>query len=151
MQVIRDEDIQETSLAGKCVAVIGFGSQGHAHAQNLRDSGCDVVVGLRLGSSSWAQAEEAGLTVCETPEAVRRGDVVMILIPDEHQPAVFEREIKPHLRKGVYLAFAHGFAVHFNKVAPPDDANVFLVAPKGPGHLVRRQYESGSGVPCLQA
>ncbi|MCP4594190.1 MAG: ketol-acid reductoisomerase [bacterium] len=151
MRVLHDKDIQNVALAGKRIAVIGYGSQGHAHALNLRDSGCDVVVGLRCDSASRQSAEDAGLTVFDTGAAVEQADVVMTLIPDEIQPEVFAREIRPHLRSGAYLGFAHGFSIHFGKITPPEDANVFLVAPKGPGHLVRRQYESGSGVPCLIA
>jgi len=149
VKVMYDQDVQTAALQGKRIAVIGFGSQGHAHALNLRDSGCDVVVGLRRGSASWAAASEANLPVCPTPDAVRQADVVMILIPDELQPEAFERDIRANLRPGAYLGFAHGFCVHFAKVVPPADANVFLVAPKGPGHLVRRQYQADSGVPCL--
>ncbi|MCP4246303.1 MAG: ketol-acid reductoisomerase [bacterium] len=151
MQVMYDRDVDTTVLEGKQIAIIGYGSQGHAHALNLRDSGYDVLVGLRRHSASWSAAKDAGLPVFETAEAVRRAEVVMILIPDEIQPETFEREVRPNLRPGAYLGFAHGFCVHFGKIVPPADANVFLVAPKGPGHLVRRQYEADSGVPCLAA
>lgn len=151
MNVFLDQDANRRLLADKRIAVIGFGSQGHAHALNLRDSGYDVVVGLRAGSPSWARAESAGLPVCETPDAVRQSQIVMVLIPDELQPASFERDIAPNLADGAYLAFAHGFAIHFKKVVPDTSVNVFMVAPKGPGHLVRREYESERGVPCLLA
>ncbi len=151
MNVIREADVTQDALTGKRIAVIGFGSQGHAHALNLHDSGYDVVVGLRKGSQSWSAAEGAGLAVAATGEAVSGADVVMILIPDELQEATYANEIAPNLKPGAYLAFAHGFAVHFKRVAPEAQTNVFLVAPKGPGHLVRRQYENGAGVPCLIA
>jgi len=151
MKVVHDSDINTAALAGKKVAIIGFGSQGHAHALNLRDSGFDVVVGLRRSSQSWKIAEQAGLSVYETPDAVKQADVVMILIPDELQPETYKRDIAPNLRAGAYLAFAHGFCIHFGRITPAENINVFLVAPKGPGHLVRRQYEGGGGVPCLIA
>lgn len=151
MNVLYDRDVDEKVLRNKRIAVIGFGSQGHAHAQNLHDSGHDVIVGLRESSSSWAAAEAAGLTVATVADAVAQADIVMMLIPDEEQPAVYTRDVAPNLRAGAYLAFAHGFCVHFGRISPPLDANVFLVAPKGPGHLVRRQYEAGTGVPCLIA
>jgi ketol-acid reductoisomerase len=151
VKALYDQDVPADVLKGRRIAVIGYGSQGHAHALNLKDSGHDVVVGLRKGSRSWAAAEQAGLTVAETPAAVRQADVVMVLIPDENQPETYEREIGPNLKQGAYLAFAHGFAIHFKRIRPRADLNVFLVAPKGPGHLVRRQYQAGSGVPCLIA
>ncbi|MEX1011994.1 MAG: ketol-acid reductoisomerase [Balneolaceae bacterium] len=138
-------------LNGKTVAVIGYGSQGHAHALNLKESGADVVVGLRKGSSSWSEAEKAGLEVAETAEAAKRGDLVMILIPDQYQKQVYEESIEPNLEKGNALVFAHGFNVHFDQIVPKKDVDVFMVAPKGPGHLVRRVYTEGSGVPCLIA
>ena len=151
MKALYDQDVPADVLKGRRIAVIGYGSQGHAHALNLKDSGHDVVVGLRKGSRSWAAAEQAGLTVAETPAAVGQADVVMVLIPDENQPETYEREIGPNLKQGAYLAFAHGFAIHFKRIRPRADLNIFLVAPKGPGHLVRRQYQAGSGVPCLIA
>jgi ketol-acid reductoisomerase len=138
-------------LSGKTVAVIGYGSQGHAHALNLHESGVDVVVGLRKESSSWAEAEEAGLSVYETAEAAAKGDIVMVLIPDQHQGDVYKESIAPHLKKGNALMFAHGFNVHFDQIVPPKNVDVFMVAPKGPGHLVRRVFTEGSGVPCLFA
>ncbi len=151
MQVYRDTDARPQCLRNKRIAIIGYGSQGHAHALNLRDSGHQVHIGLPATSRSREAACEAGFEVYEVPEAVAQADVVMILIPDERQPETFTRDIAPHLRAGAYLAFAHGFAIHFGRIVPPTGCNVFLVAPKGPGHLVRRQYAAGSGVPCLIA
>ncbi len=144
-----DADLQD--LDGQTIAVIGYGSQGHAHALNARDSGCDVVVGLRRGSNSWAAAEAAGLKVMEVEEAASKGDIVMILLPDEVQGRVYREQVAPHLRPGNALAFAHGFNVHFAQVTPPSGVDCFMVAPKGPGHLVRRTYRAGGGVPCLLA
>jgi len=138
-------------LKGKTVAVIGYGSQGHAHALNLKDSGVDVVVGLRKSSSSWSYAEESGLDVFETAEAAKKGDIIMILIPDQHQANVFKTDIEPNLEEGNALAFAHGFNIHFDGIVPPSNVDVFMVAPKGPGHLVRRVFTQESGVPCLIA
>ncbi len=151
MQVYRDTDAQPQCLRNKRIAIIGYGSQGHAHALNLRDSGYDVRIGLPETSRSRAAAREAGFDVYDVPTAVAQADVVMILIPDERQAETFAREIAPNLRAGAYLAFAHGFSIHFGRIAAPPEVNVFLVAPKGPGHLVRRQYTAGSGVPCLIA
>lgn len=151
MNALYDKDNQPAVLSDKRICILGFGSQGHAHALNLRDSGYDVIVGLRTGSPSWAKAESAGLDVYPTAEAVRQAGVVMVLIPDELQPQVYQQDIEPNLRDGAYLAFAHGFCIHFNKIAPPPSTNVFMVAPKGPGHLVRREFEAGKGVPCLLA
>ncbi len=151
MQVYYDRDADLKHLRGKRVAVLGYGSQGHAHANNLKDSGVDVVVGLRQGSGSWPKAEKAGLKVVETAEATRAGDIVMVLLPDELQGDAYEKEIRPGLKGGNYLAFGHGFNIHFKKVVPPADVNVFMVAPKGPGHLVRSEFEKGRGVPCLLA
>ena len=151
MNVLYDKDSDSKALQGKRIAVIGFGSQGHAHARNLQDNGYDVIVGLRRGSDSWPKAEAAGLGVYETPEAVRRSNVIMILIPDELQPEAYRTEIEPNLQEGAYLAFAHGFCIHFKRIVPPAGVNVFMAAPKGPGHLVRREYIAGSGVPCLLA
>ncbi len=146
-----DADANLQHLAGKTVAVIGYGSQGHAHALNAKESGCDVVVGLRRDSASWADAEAAGLTVMEVDEAARAGDLVMILLPDEVQRSVYEAQIQPHLEAGNALLFAHGFNVHFGQIAAPQGVDVLMVAPKGPGHLVRRVYTEGAGVPCLLA
>src|SRR2546428_12710241 len=151
MQVYYDRDADLGVLKGKRVAVLGYGSQGHAHANNLRDSGIDVVVGLRRESKSWAKAENAGLKVAETPQAVVSADIVMILLPDELQGEAYEKEIKPGLKNGNYLAFGHGFNIHFKRIVPPAGVNVFMVAPKGPGHLVRSEFEKGRGVPCLLA
>ncbi|MCC5915683.1 MAG: ketol-acid reductoisomerase [Balneolaceae bacterium] len=144
-------DANMDHLAGKTVAVIGYGSQGHAHARNLSDSGVSVVVGLRKESSSWSDAEKAGLTVMETAEAAKAGDIVMVLIPDQHQGDVYKESIAPNMEAGQALMFAHGFNVHFGQIEPRDDVDVFMVAPKGPGHLVRRVFTEGSGVPCLFA
>src|SRR5262250_2457025 len=151
MQVYYDRDADLGSLKGKKVAVLGYGSQGHAHANNLRDSGIDVVVGLRKGSSSWPKAENAGLKVAETADAAASAGIVMILLPDELQGEAYEKEIKPGLKNGNYLAFGHGFNIHFKRVVPPSGVNVFMVAPKGPGHLVRSEFQKGRGVPCLLA
>ncbi len=138
-------------LNGKKVAVIGFGSQGHAHALNLHESGVDVRVGLYDGSKSWNKAAEAGLKVMTAAEAAEEADIVMILINDEKQVALYEESIKPNLKPGKYLAFAHGFNIHYGQIVPPSDVNVFMIAPKGPGHTVRSQYQEGKGVPCLIA
>src|SRR5947208_2737765 len=146
-----DSDADLSLLQGKTVAVLGYGSQGHAHALNLKDSGVDVVVGLRPDSSSRAKAEEAGLEVLDIAEAASRGDAVMILLPDEKQAEVWETEIADGIAPGNLLLFAHGFAIHFEQIVPPAGVDVGMVAPKGPGHLVRRQYEEGRGVPCLMA
>ena len=151
MQVYYDQDADLKHLKGKRVAVLGYGSQGHAHANNLKDSGVEVVVGLKEGSSSWPKAEKAGLKVMETAEAAKVGDVVMVLLPDELQGEVYEKEIGPGLKSGNYLAFGHGFNIHFKRIVPPAGVNVFMVAPKGPGHLVRSEFEKGRGVPCLLA
>jgi len=138
-------------LENKTVAVIGYGSQGHAHALNLKDSGVDVVVGLRKDSSSRKEAKDAGLSVFETAEAAKKGDIVMVLIPDQHQGDIYKKDIEPNLEAGNVLMFAHGFNIHFDAIVPPKNVDVFMVAPKGPGHLVRRVYTEGSGVPCLFA
>jgi len=151
MQVYYDRDADLGVLKGKRVAVLGYGSQGHAHANNLRDSGIDVVVGLKRESKSWAKAENAGLRVAETAEAVKSADIIMTLLPDELQGEAYEKEIKPGLQNGNYLAFGHGFNIHFKRIVPPSEVNVFMVAPKGPGHLVRSEFEKGRGVPCLLA
>jgi len=151
MKALYDRDADPKKLAGKTVAIIGFGSQGHAHAQNLQDSGVNVIVGLREGSKSWDEAKKAGLRVETIDKATAAADVVMILTPDEEQPAIFMRSIAPNLRDGAYLAFAHGFGIHFGTIVPPANVNVFMVAPKGPGRLVRDEYVAGRGVPCLIA
>ncbi|WP_096437890.1 ketol-acid reductoisomerase [Alteribacter populi] len=147
-KVLYHNDIQEEVLKTKKIAVIGYGSQGHAHALNLKESGFDVVVGLRKGKS-WDMAVEDGVQVGSVAEATAQADVVMVLLPDELQPKVYEESIKPNLYEGNALVFAHGFNVHFNQVVPPADVDVFLVAPKGPGHLVRRTFSEGAGVPAL--
>lgn len=146
-----EKDCDLSLLDGKKVAIIGFGSQGHAHALNLKDSGVDVCVGLHAGSKSKAKAEEAGLTVLTTEEAAKAADIIMILIPDEVQAAVYKKSIEPNLSAGKYLAFAHGFNIHFKQIVVPEGVNVFMIAPKGPGHTVRSEYLAGKGVPCLIA
>jgi ketol-acid reductoisomerase len=151
MNIYHDQDADLAPLKGKKIAVIGYGSQGHAHAQNLRDSGMDVRVGLRADSASRPKAERAGLRVVDTATAAREADIVMMLVPDEQGAEIFEGEIAPGLRPGKYLAFGHGFNIHYKKIVPPAGVNVFMVAPKGPGHLVRSEYQKGRGVPCLLA
>ncbi len=146
-----DEDANLDLLARKTVAIIGYGSQGHAHALNLKDSGMNVIVGLYPGSKSVAKAEAAGLTVKNVADAADAADLIMILLPDEVQKTIYKNEIEPHLQEGNVLAFAHGFNIHFGQVVPPSHIDVVMVAPKGPGHLVRRTYEQGQGVPCLFA
>src|SRR4030095_4529950 len=146
-----EADTDPSALAGQKIAVLGFGSQGHAHAQNLQDSGHDVRVGLRAGSSSRAKAEEAGLTVRDTADAVAGADVTMVLIPDTSQAKAYAAEIGPNLEAGNMVMFAHGFSIHFRAVQPPADVDVTMIAPKGPGHLVRRTYEEGIGTPALVA
>ncbi len=138
-------------LKDKTVAILGYGSQGHAHALNLKDSGVNVVVGLRKSSSSWKKAEDSGLKVMETADAAKAGDIVMILVPDQDQVDVYENAVKDNLKEGQALAFAHGFNIHYNQIQPAENVDVFMIAPKSPGHLVRRVYEQGSGVPCLLA
>lgn len=145
-----NQDVNEAALQGKKIAVIGYGSQGHAHAQNLKESGFDVVVGVRPGRS-FNQAMEDGIETASVREAAEAADVIMVLLPDERQTQVYNEEIRPALRAGKSLVFAHGFNIHFNQIVPPEDVDVFMVAPKGPGHLVRRTYESGAGVPALFA
>ena len=149
MYYAKDCDINY--LNGKKIAIIGYGSQGHAHALNLKDSGCDVCVGLRAGSKNWKNAEEAGLKVMTIPEAAKWGDIVMILVNDEVQADVYKRDIAPNLEAGNMLMFAHGFNIHFKQIVPPADVDVTMIAPKGPGHTVRSTYVNGKGVPCLVA
>jgi ketol-acid reductoisomerase len=151
MNIYYDKDADLKNLAGKRIAIIGYGSQGFGHANNLKDSGCDVIVGLRPDSPSVAKAQSAGLEVLPVGDAAERADIVMLLTPDELTPGIYKRDIEPHLKPGKYLAVAHGFSIHFKKIVPPAGVNVFMVAPKGPGHLVRREYEKGGGVPCLLA
>jgi ketol-acid reductoisomerase len=151
MNVYYDKDADPEHLIGKKIAVIGYGSQGHAQANNLRDSGCDVVVGLKPGSPSREKAKAAGLEVISTADAARVADIVMMLVPDELAPGIYKDEIEPNLKSGGYLAFAHGFSIHFQKIVPRADLSVFMVAPKAPGHLERYEYTQGRGVPCLIA
>lgn len=146
-----EKDTNLGLLQGKKVAVIGFGSQGHAHALNLHESGIDVVVGLYEGSKSWDKVKEAGLEVATTAEAAKKADIIMILVPDEKQAKLYREEIEPYLEEGNALVFAHGFNIHFKQIVPPSNVDVFMIAPKGPGHMVRRTYTEGSGVPCLIA
>jgi ketol-acid reductoisomerase len=146
-----DDDADLSQLNGKTIAILGYGSQGHAHALNLKESGGEVVVGLRPGSASRPEAEGAGLEVLDVAEAASRGDVVMILLPDEKQAEVWEAEVADGIAAGNLLMFAHGFSIHFGQIAPPAGVDVGMVAPKGPGHLVRRQFAEGRGVPCLMA
>lgn len=147
--IYHEQDADPSLIKGKKVAIIGYGSQGHAHALNLKDSGVDVRVGLREGSKSWSDAEEAGLKVMTIPEAAEEADFIMILVPDEIQAKTYTDQIAPHLHEGDTLAFAHGFNIHYGYITPPENVNVVMIAPKGPGHIVRRQYTEGSGVPDL--
>jgi ketol-acid reductoisomerase len=149
--IFYDDDADLSLLEGKTIAILGYGSQGHAHALNLKDSGMEVVVGLRTDSASRAEAESEGLTVLEVGEAASRGDVVMILLPDERQADVWSAEIADEIGAGNLLMFAHGFTIHFGQIEPSPGVDVGMVAPKGPGHLVRRQFMEGRGVPCLMA
>jgi len=151
MQVYYDKDCDLSIIQGKKVAVIGYGSQGHAHANNLKDSGVDVTVGLRPGSGSAQKAEAAGLAVKPVPEAVAQADVVMVLTPDEFQSQLYRDEIEPNLKQGATLAFAHGFAIHYNQVVPRSDLDVIMIAPKAPGHTVRTEFTKGGGIPDLVA
>lgn len=144
-----DENCNLEVLKAKKVAVVGYGSQGHAHALNLHESGVDVTVALYEGSKSWKSAEDAGLKVSTVSEATKNCEVIMILVNDEKQVELYEGEIKENLTAGKYLAFAHGFNIHYGQIVPPEDINVFMIAPKGPGHTVRSQFEEGKGVPCL--
>ena len=150
-EIYYDKDADLSLLKGKTIGVIGFGSQGHAHALNLKDSGMNVIVGLYPGSKSWAKAEEAGLRVLPTAEAVSEADVVMVLLPDTSHARVYAEDVAPNLKGGDMLMFAHGFSVHFGTVTPPADVDVTMIAPKGPGHLVRRTFEQGIGTPALVA
>lgn len=150
-RIFYQQDCNLKKLDGKTVAVIGYGSQGHAHALNLKESGVDVVVGLYEGSKSWTKAEEQGLTVKTAAEAVKAADIIMILINDEKQAALYKESVEPYLTAGKTLAFAHGFNIHFGCIKPPKNVNVIMIAPKGPGHTVRSEYLAGRGVPCLIA
>ncbi|MFA6989569.1 MAG: ketol-acid reductoisomerase [Candidatus Gastranaerophilaceae bacterium] len=151
LKVYHDKDIDTSKILNKTVAVIGYGSQGHGQILNLRDSGVTVKAGLRIDGLSAKKAQTEGLEVVSVEEAVKSSDVIMILIPDEVQAKVYEEQIKPHLQAGQYLVFSHGFNIHYGKIVAPDDVNVFMVAPKGPGHTVRSEYTRGKGVPCLIA
>jgi len=150
IKVYYDKDANLGVLKKKKIVIMGYGSQGHAHANNLKESGMDVTIGARKGSS-WDKAKAAGFKVMTPADAAKIADVIMILLPDEYQADIYNSEIAPNMKKGVYLAFAHGFNIHFGQIVPPADANVFMAAPKGPGHLVRSEYTKGSGVPCLIA
>jgi len=150
-KIFYQEDCNLSLLEGKKIAIIGYGSQGHAHALNLKDSGCDVIVGLYEGSKSWAKAEAQGLKVYTAAEAAKQADIIMILINDEKQAAMYKKDIEPNLEPGNMLMFAHGFAIHFGQIVPPKDVDVTMIAPKGPGHTVRSEYLAGKGVPCLVA
>ena len=151
MKVYYDKDADLSLIKGKKITIVGYGSQGHAHAQNLKDSGCEVTVGLRKSGASWKKAEAAGLKVEEVAAAVQGADIVMILLPDENIPAVYYNDVEPNIKQGATLAFAHGFNVHYNQVVPREDLDVIMVAPKGPGHTVRSEYLKGGGVPSLIA
>ena len=151
MKIFYDRDADLNILRSQKIAVIGYGSQGFAQSNNLRESGCDVVVGLRRESHSWAKAEQSGLSVLTVAQAAAEADVVMMLVPDELAPEVYARDIAESMTPGKYLAFSHGFSIHYGFIKPPEDVNVFMVAPKGPGHLVRHEYLRGAGVPCLLA
>ena len=150
-RIFYQQDCDLNQLKGKKVAIIGYGSQGHAHALNLKESGVDVCIGLYEGSKSKAKAEKQGLTVYTTAEAVKKSDIVMILINDEKQAAMYKKDIQPNLRPGMMLMFAHGFAIHFGQIVPPKDVDVAMIAPKAPGHTVRSEYQAGKGTPCLIA
>ena len=150
-KIYYQEDCNLSLLDGKTIAIIGYGSQGHAHALNLKESGCDVIIGLYEGSKSWAKAEKQGFEVFTTAEAAKQADIIMILINDEKQAALYKNDIEPNLEAGNMLMFAHGFNIHFGCIKPPKDVDVTMVAPKGPGHTVRSEYQVGKGVPCLVA
>lgn len=150
MKIYYDKDIKKGALKGKTICIMGYGSQGHAHANNLKESGENVIIGIRKGAS-FDKAKKAGFEAMLPAAAAKKADVIMILLPDEYQADVYNNEIAPNIKKGAYLAFAHGFNIHFNQIVPSADTNVFMVAPKGPGHLVRAEYSRGSGVPCLIA
>ncbi len=151
MKVYYDQDADLSIIRNKKVAIIGYGSQGHAHANNLKESGINVVVGLRPGSATAAKVERAGLVGQSVDEAIRSADVVMVLAPDEHQASLYKESIEPNIKQGAALAFAHGFNIHFGAIEPRADLDVIMIAPKGPGHLVRSMYAQGGGVPCLIA
>jgi ketol-acid reductoisomerase len=150
VKIYYEKDADKKILKNKKIAIIGYGSQGHAHANNLKESGMDVIVGETKGAN-WEKAVKAGFTVLTASEAAKKADVMMMLVPDEYMADIYKTEIAPNIKKGTYLGFAHGFNIHFGQIVPPSDVNVFMVAPKGPGHLVRAEYLKGSGVPCLIA
>jgi ketol-acid reductoisomerase len=150
-KIYYDKDADLNLLKGKTIAIIGYGSQGHAQAQNLQDSGLNVIIGLRKERPSWQQAETDGLKVMTVPEAAKAGDIIQILLPDELQADIYREQIAPYLSPGNALMFSHGFNIHFGQIVPPSDIDVFMIAPKGPGHIVRRMYVEGKGVPCLIA
>ena len=150
-KIYYQEDCNLSEIEGKTIAVIGYGSQGHAHALNAKESGCNVIIGLYEGSKSWKKAEEQGFEVFTAAEAAKRADIIMILINDELQAAMYKKDIEPNLTAGKMLMFAHGFNIHFNQIIPPKDVDVTMIAPKGPGHTVRSEYQAGKGVPCLVA
>lgn len=150
-RIFYQQDCDLSLLKGKKIAVIGYGSQGHAHALNAKESGCDVIIGLYEGSKSWARAEAQGFKVYTAAEAAKQADIIMILINDELQAAMYKKDIEPNLEAGNMLMFAHGFNIHFNQIVPPKDVDVTMIAPKGPGHTVRSEYQEGKGVPCLVA
>ncbi len=150
-RIYYQEDCNLSVLDGKTIAIIGYGSQGHAHALNLKESGCNVIIGLYEGSKSWDKAVKQGFEVYTAAEAAKKADIIMILINDEKQAAMYKKDIEPNLEAGNMLMFAHGFAIHFNQIIPPADVDVTMIAPKGPGHTVRSEYQAGKGVPCLIA
>lgn len=150
-RIFYQDDCNLSLLEGKTIAIIGYGSQGHAHALNLKESGCNVIIGLYEGSKSWEKAEKQGFKVYTAAEAAKQADIIMILINDEKQAAMYKKDIEPNLEAGNMLMFAHGFAIHFNQIIPPADVDVTMIAPKGPGHTVRSEYQAGKGVPCLVA
>lgn len=150
MKIYYDKDIKRGLLKGKKVCIMGYGSQGHAHANNLKESGVEVIIGVRKGAS-FDKAKKAGFNVMLPGDAARKSDVIMMLLPDENQADMYKNELAPNIKKGAYLGFAHGLNIHYNQIVPSADINVFMVAPKGPGHLVRSEYTKGSGVPCLIA
>jgi ketol-acid reductoisomerase len=151
VKVYYDKDADKKVLKAKKIAVMGYGSQGHAHANNLKESGMDVIIGVKKGGAGWEKAGKAGFKVFTPSEAAKKADIIMMLVPDEYMADIYRTEIAPNIKKGVYLGFAHGFNIHFGQIVPPPTVNVFMVAPKGPGHLVRSEYLKGSGVPCLIA
>lgn len=151
MKVYYDKDADLTKLKGKTIAIVGYGSQGHAHALNLRDSGLEVIVAQRPGGPNYDLAKEHGFAPMSVADAAAKADMIMILLPDQYQAEVYEKDIRPHLKAGKSLLFAHGFNIHFEQISPPKDVDVFMIAPKGPGHLVRRTFTEGGGVPCLVA